>query len=147
MPPKVEIDSLTIWKMPVKNTPDPQIHFMDPVGEENQYYRCILSINGIRPTLKDRLKDRLISTEFTDGNAIHRPVFVSHEIDRDESPIDQGDVVTVEMQCIDKGVYTFFETLYNVEDALANPTSNIKGGALGYFGAYSFTSKDIEMRW
>lgn len=29
----------------------------------------------------------------------------------------------------------------------ANPTSNIKGGALGYFGAYSFTSKEIVMVW
>jgi hypothetical protein len=96
--------------------------------------------------LRDRLKDRLISTAFVDGSAIHRPVFIGYEVDRDDDPIHQGDVVTVEMQCLDKGVYTFFETLYNVEDASANPASNIKGGALGYFGAYSFTSKDIVMK-
>ena len=148
MPPRVEIDSLTVWKMPIKKTADPQVHFKDPAGEENRYYRCVLSINGVRPAaLRDRLKDRLISTAFADGDAIHRPVFIDYEVDRDDDPVHQGDMVTVEMQCLDKDVYTFFETLYNVEDALANPTGNIKGGALGYFGAYSFTSRDIIMEW
>lgn len=148
MPPRVEIDSLTVWKMPMKNTADPQIHFRDPAGEENQYYRCVLSVNGVRPAApKDRLRDRLISTAFTDGNVIRQPVFIGYEVDREDDPVRQGDTVTVEMQCLDKDVYTFFETLYNVEDALANPVSNIKGGALGYFGAYSFTSKDIVMEW
>jgi len=147
MPPRVEIDELTIWKMPVKDTADPQVHFIDPPGEENQYYRFVLSVNDVRPTLRDRLRDRLISTEFVDGSAIVQPIFISFEANRDDDPIEQGDKVTVEMQCIDKDVYKFFETLYNVEDGLANPTSNIKGGALGYFGAYSFTSKDIVMVW
>lgn len=148
MPPRVEIDSLTLWKLPVRDYPDPQVHFVDPEGEENQYYRYVLSINGTRPTLNNRLKDRLISTEFVDGNTIHQPIFVSFENDsNDDDPFKQDDVITVEMQCIDKGVYTFFDTLYDVEDAAANPTSNIKGGALGYFGAYSYTSKDIVMKW
>lgn len=148
MPPRVEIDQLTLWKMPVKDFPDPQVHFIDPLGEENQYYRFVLSINGVRPVLRDRLRDRLISTEFVDGSAIVQPIFISYEADHDdEDPVKQGDIVTVEMQCIDKGVYKFFETLYNVESGLANPTSNIRGGALGYFGAYSFTAKDIVMEW
>lgn len=148
MPPRVEIDSLTLWKMPVRDFPDPQVHFVDPKGEENQYYRYVLSINGEKPTGRFRLRDRLISTEFVDGSIIRQPIFVSYENNGiDDDPIVQRDVITVEMQCIDKGVYTFFETLHNVEDALANPTSNIKGGALGYFGAYSFTSKDLLMEW
>lgn len=148
MPPRVEIDSLTVWKLPVKDCADPQIHFVDPLGEENQYYRYVLSINDVKPVLKDRLEDRIISTEYVDGSVIRQPTFISFvNGGRDDDPIKQGDKVTVEMQCIDKDVFRFFETMYNSEDALANPVSNIKGGALGYFGAYSFTSKDIVMEW
>lgn len=147
MPPRVEINSLTLWKMPIRDFPDPQIHFIDPEGEENEYYRFILYINGVKPVQRDRLRDWVFSTEFVDGSAIDQTIFVMYEVDRDDDPIQQHDVVTVEMQCLDKGVYKFFETLYNVEDALANPTTNIKGGALGYFGAYSFTSESIEIVW
>lgn len=147
MPPRVEIDSLTLWKLPVKDIPDPQIHFVDPAGDENQYYRFVLSINGTRPVLNDRLEDWLISTEFVDGSIIRQPIFISFEDDRDDDPIKSGDEVTVEMQCIDKGVYSFFNTLSNIVSATANPTSNIQGGALGYFGTYSHTSKSIVIEW
>ena len=148
MPPRVKIDSLTVWKMPIMDYACPQVHFMDPQGTENQYYRYVLYINHEKPLLKDRLEDRLISTEFSDGIKISHPIFIRYVNDgRDDDPIVQGDVVTVEMQCIDKGVYKYFDTLYNIDEGLANPTSNIKGGALGYFGAYSYTSADLEMRW
>ncbi|NDV82412.1 DUF4249 domain-containing protein [Bacteroides sp. 51] len=148
MPPRVEIESLTVWKMPIMDYAVPQVHFMDPVGKENEYYRYVLYINHEKPLLKDRLEDRLMSTEFSDGVKISHPIFIRYvNGGRDDDPIEQGDVVTVEMQCIDRGVYKYFDTLYNIDEGLANPTSNIKGGALGYFGAYSYTSADLEMRW
>lgn len=148
MPPRVEIESLTVWKAPIMDYAVPQIHFMDPVGKENEYYRCTLYIDHEKPLLKDRLEDQLISTEFVDGTRISQPIFIRYvNSGRDDDPIEKGDLVTVELQCIDKGVYKFFDTLYNIEEGLANPTSNIKGGALGYFGAYSFTSADIVMEW
>lgn len=148
MPPRVEIESLTVWKAPIMDYAVPQVHFMDPLGEENEYYRFTLYINDVKPLLKDRLEDRILSTEFVDGTQIRQPIFISYvNSGRDDDPINQNDKVTVEMQCIDKGVYKFFETLYNIEEGLANPTSNIKGGALGYFGAYSYTSADIVMVW
>ena len=115
MPPRVEIDSLTLWKLPVKDVPDPQVHFVDPMGEENQYYRYVLRINGVQPLLQDRLEDRLISTENVDGSVIRQPIFISYvNSGRDDDPIEQDDVVTVEMQCIDKDVYRFFDTLYRL---------------------------------
>ncbi|WP_239059537.1 DUF4249 domain-containing protein [Bacteroides sp. 224] len=143
MPPRVEIDSLTQWKFPIHDYPFPQIHFKDPIGKENEYYRLIIGINDEYP----RLREPLISTEFMDGSMVHLPVFVSYEDGRDEDAIKKGDKITVEMRCIDKGTYTFFYTRDNMENALANPTSNISGGALGYFGAYSYTSKEIVMEW
>lgn len=148
MPPRVTIDSLTVWKMPIMDYAIPQVHFVDPLGEENEYYRFVLHKNDAEPTADDRLEDRIMSTEFVDGDVIRQPLFVRFVSDgRDDDPVAQGDKITVEMQCIDKGVYTFLHTLNNVDHGLANPTSNIKGGALGYFGAYSFTSADVVMRW
>lgn len=146
MPPLVELDALTLYKLPVKDYPDPMVHFVDPVGEENQYYRYVISVNGVRPT-EGRLEDRLISTEFMDGSMVSFPIFVNYEDHRDKDPYEKGDMITVEMQCLDKGTYTFFETLGRLEQSLANPTSNIEGGALGYFGAYSFSKKDIVAEW
>lgn len=148
MPPRVVIDSLTMWEMPVKDFPYPMVHFADPLGEENQYYRFVMSINGVRPTGADRIKDDVFSSEFVDGNVIRMPLFVSYEASRDDDdPIAQGDVVGVEMQSIDKGPYKFFDTLYNINWGLANPTGNITGGVLGCFSAYSFDTMDIVMEW
>ena len=145
LPPTVKLDSLTQYQFPVMDYPDPMVHFKDPVGKENQYYRFVMKING---ETRD-LRERLISTEFMDGNYVHTPVFVRYEDydDDDDDPIQQGDVVTVEMRCIDEATHKFFSTLSAIDDALANPTTNIKGGALGYFGAYSYSSLDIKMEW
>ena len=143
MPAVVEIDSLTQWKFPLLDFEEPMLHFNDPLGEENQYYRIVIGLNGEWPNFRKRL----ISTEFMDGNVIHQPIFIRLEGDNEEDPIASGDLITIEMQCMDKGTFTFFDTLDRVEDSLANPTSNIAGGALGYFGAYSFARKDILMEW
>ncbi len=144
MPPAVAIDSLTLWKFSMVDYWEPMAHFRDPAGAENQYYRFVVAINGEYP----RLKQRLLSTEFTDGAVIHQPMYVRYEEDsEDEDPIKNGDVLLVEMRCLDKGTYTFLETMDRASDALANPTNNITGGALGYFGAYSYSQMSIVAKW
>ena len=57
------------------------------------------------------------------------------------------DRIEVEFQCIDKGAYTFFYTLSRIEDSKTNPTSNIKGGALGYFSASTVDKMTITAEW
>lgn len=143
MPPRVEIDSITAWWFSLIDYPNPMVHYVDPPGEENQYYRFVVTVNNSWTNLKKRL----ISTEFVDGNIIRQTIFLSYDYDNDDDPIENGDMVTLEMQCLDKGVYTYFDTLSMIESTLANPTSNIAGGALGYFGAYSYTRKSIVMSW
>ncbi len=60
---------------------------------------------------------------------------------------DVGDTVVVEMQNVDEANYDYFYTLSNAQSdnpfsaTPANPVTNIKGGALGYFGCYL---KDIK---
>jgi hypothetical protein len=51
------------------------------------------------------------------------------------------------MESVDSGVYTYLRTLQqtiNQNSATpANPLSNITGGALGYFSAYSYSSQTV----
>lgn len=143
MPPRVEMDSITQWWFPLLDYPEPMVHFVDPPGEENQYYRFVVSINGKWPNLEKRL----ISTEFVDGNNISQVIFLRYDDGNDDEPISNGNLLTLEMRCLDKGTYTFFNTLDMIDSSLANPTSNITGGALGYFGAYSYTQSTVSMRW
>lgn len=143
LPPAVAIDSLTLWTFPIFDYPYPMVHFTDPQGEENQYYRFVISINGEYP----QLREQLFSSEFMDGSVVHNSLFVQYNDDRSADPVNQGDVIGIEMRCLDKGTYKFFETWSRMEESLANPTSNITGGALGYFGAYSFSSMGIVATW
>jgi hypothetical protein len=61
--------------------------------------------------------------------------------------IEKGDTIFVEVQYIDEGAYHFFSTLAMMGMSRANPDSNIEGGALGYFGAYSFNQATIIADW
>lgn len=143
MPPLVKLDSLSMYKIPIMEYAFPMIHFTDPKGKVNEYYRCMVFINGKQ--LPD-VNEFAMSTEFMDGSPIHQflPV-VTHNDDVD--PIQKGDDIRIEFQCIDKGAYTFFNTLSRIDETLNNPTSNIKGGALGYFSACTIDTMKIKADW
>jgi hypothetical protein len=74
------------------------------------------------------------------------PVF-RREGGSNDDPIKQGDEITVELQYLDEKLYTFFQTLDEVNNNTANPVTNIKGGALGYFGAFASEQKMITAEW
>jgi hypothetical protein len=64
-----------------------------------------------------------------------------------------GDKVTLEMRCIDKPIYDYFYSLNSVEGngpgggtIPANPVTNIKGGALGYFSAHTVQKMTVEVK-
>ncbi len=143
MPPLVKIDSLSMYRAPIMNYAVPIVHFTDPKGETNQYYRCLIFINGKQ--LPD-LDEQAFSAQFMDGSPIHQflPIFTN---DQDVDPIKQGDDILIEFQCIDKGAYDFFYTLRRVEDSSTNPTSNITGGALGCFYASTVDEMSITAEW
>lgn len=143
MPPLVKLDSLSMYKALIMDYAVPMIHFTDPKGETNQYYRCLVFINGKQ--LPD-VNELVLSAEFMDGSPIHQflPIFTH---DDDVDPIEKGDEILIEFQCIDKDAYTFFYTLSRIEDSKTNPTSNIKGGALGYFCASTVDEMTIIADW
>ena len=139
MPYAVQIEDLSMFHLQLMGS-FPIIRFNDPPGIEN-YYRAILYING------KRMPDMAVmDDEDTDGkmNSSFIPFDSQYNNGND---IAKGDIVFVEMQCLDKGAYTYFETLRRINMSLTNPTSNITGGALGYFSTYISSSKEIIADW
>lgn len=143
MPPLVKLDSLTMTKIPIMKYGIPIIHFTDPQGEENQYYRCLVYVNGEQ---LPGMTELALSTEFQDGSPIHQFLPVRWN-NNDVDPIHQGDDILIEFQCLDKGAFLFFKTLMDIENSLANPTTNIKGGALGYFSACTVDQMSMVAEW
>lgn len=143
MPPLVTLDSVTMYRAPIMDFAVPMVHFKDPKGEINQYYRALLFINGKQ---HPEMNEFVLSAEFMDGDVFHQ-FLPSFTYDDDEDPIKKGDELTIELQCIDKGAYKFFDTLSKIEDALVNPVSNISNGALGYFCACTADRLTIIADW
>jgi hypothetical protein len=118
----------------------PKISYDDPAGIAN-YYRAILYINGKRMPNMEIMDDK-----DTDGKTNSSLVLFDLDYNNGKE-IEKGDRVLIEMQCLDKGTYTYFETLNRINTSLANPASNITGGALGYFGVYTSDRKEIIADW
>jgi hypothetical protein len=67
--------------------------------------------------------------------------------------IVEGDNVTIQMECIDKPIYDYFFSLASLAGngpgggtVPANPVTNIKGGALGYFSAHTVQKMTVEVK-
>lgn len=107
--------------------------FTDPKGEVN-FYRLRQWINGVLVKGSWARND-----EAADGRVFDTPFYYDTSDEAGNPLIKDGDEVTVELQCVDKGVYDYFRTLSETIEqeaaAPANPLSNISGGALGYFNA------------
>jgi hypothetical protein len=60
-----------------------------------------------------------------------------------------GDVLEIEMQCIDEFVYEYFNSFANTQGSSAtpaNPYTNIIGSELGYFNAHTSEGKEKLIR-
>jgi hypothetical protein len=106
--------------------------FIDPAALGNSY-RFIQIRNG------ELDKSIIIANDnIGNGKPNSRPIF-SQNFD-----IKLGDTITVEMRCIDVPVYDYFFSLNAIQGngpgggtTPTNPVSNISGGALGYFSAFT----------
>jgi hypothetical protein len=117
------------------------VHYTDSKGIVNQY-KFILYVNGVQ------VKRVFVNNDdFTDGN------IVTFDLIQDDIDIYPGDKVTVEMQCIDKAVYTYWFTLmqqgFNGPGGgvtPSDPPNNITPQTLGYFSAQTTQSKTITVQ-
>ncbi|MGO4708694.1 DUF4249 domain-containing protein [Chryseobacterium sp. 2TAF14] len=120
--------------------------FTDPADLGNRYLFSY-TINS---------KPKQYFSEFSDnvnnGTANQRPLILPND-DGDEPTavkVVAGDIINVEMRCIDQNVYTFYSALLQLSGGgpgggitPANPPSNISNGALGYFSAHSVRKRSI----
>lgn len=118
------------------------IEYKDPPGR-GQYYRFVQYLNGRKET-----EIFVQNDEYTDGRNVTNKLFYFPDDDEDNRKIKSGDQVRIEMFCTDANVYKYWYSLYRSatgesQATPANPVSNMKGGALGYFSAQTSQVKTM----
>ncbi|MFN0256108.1 DUF4249 domain-containing protein [Pedobacter ureilyticus] len=120
------------------------VKYTDPIGVKN-FYRFIEYKNDVYTKSIMATND-----EFTDGKTVNQTIF-PYEFD-DESKLKKGDRIKLEFLTIDEPVYKYWFSVDNGAQgggdsaAPANPVSNIKGGAIGYFSAHTIQSKEYTVK-
>ncbi len=151
IPRKVSLDSIEMRAQSLfGNTSYGTVpKFIDPKGIGDNY-RFILSVNG---KLKNDIA--IINDELVDGTPNGRTIFRGAQSDDTKDGfLKVGDTIQLEMQCIDKSVYDYFNTLNSGGGGgpgggttPANPITNIKGGGvLGYFSAHTKQIKSVVIK-
>ena len=144
MPQPVVLDTLYISPGPFGQFKFASIGYTDPRGIKNGY-RFVQYVNGV--------KDPRIfweNDEFTDGEPVVTQLDTGIDKKGDPRNINSGDEVTIEMLCLDEAIYKYWYSLRSgggdgsgSTAAPANPLTNIKGGALGYFSAHTIHRKIV----
>jgi hypothetical protein len=116
------------------------LDYQDPVNVKN-YYRFILTLNDV-------VKETIYASDDQYYDGKRGSAYINYF--NGEETIEAKDSVGIEMQCIDANVYNFFftlnQTISQSAAAPTNPVSNISGGALGYFSAYTVQRKRIQIQ-
>ncbi|MFK7924310.1 MAG: DUF4249 domain-containing protein [Bacteroidia bacterium] len=116
-----------------------QVHLQDPAGEEN-FLRFVVWLNG-QPYPNIFIYNDALS----DGVATIAPLSIPG--------LKSGDVLSIQALSLDRSGYDYFNTLSSIVGASfgpagqsaapANPSSNIEGNAVGYFGAHAVSSISV----
>jgi hypothetical protein len=144
MPVQVALDSVTAKDDDFNNSKHKKeltVHYKDPAGIQNQY-RFVVTVNGVQIKRVFTFDDR-----FTDGRNTQQKIM------QDNVDIYAGDTVKVEMQCIDKPIFTYWDTLMSQVESgpggsvtPSNPPTNITPYTLGYFSAHTSQIKTIVIK-
>lgn len=138
MPTVVKLDDIYAYELNLFDGPRLYTHirYTDPKDVKN-FYRFLEYKNNVYTK-----SIMVASDEFTDGKQINRTIF-PYKFD-DESRLRKGDKIKLEFLTIDEPIYNYW---FSVKDgaqrasdsaAPANPVTNIKGGAVGYFSAHTY---------
>jgi len=141
MPAPVHLDSISFVQnldLNNKSAINAVVNFQDPPGLGN-YYQFTEFVNNIQVPDIFVFDDRL-----SDGKYIRNTLY------NDTARLHVNDTVLVKMYCVDKNIYNYFFTLFEISGnnsfqsaSPANPVSNISNGALGYFSAHTISVKQI----
>lgn len=146
MPPKINLDTLFITDELLfgETRKLANIAYKDPPGK-GQCYRYVQYVNDkkTKPIFTN-------NDDYIDGKYVETKLW--YIVDEDENPeeeIKSGDTVRIDLLCIDNAVYKYWYSVFqsatgNSQSASpANPVTNIKGGALGYFSAHTTQSRTV----
>jgi len=149
IPTRVFLDSITTKNSLVNTSKHKKVltvYYQDPKGLGNQY-RFIIWIKGVQVKTVYAYND-----DFNDGRYVALDLRV-RDADDSDFGIYAGDTVTVEMQCIDKPMYTYWYSLQQQGSnnpgggvTPADPPTNFSPVVLGYFSAYTTQSKTIVVK-
>jgi hypothetical protein len=160
MPEFIPLDSIYLGSMSVTHPLGPPwmlfVAFQDPVGPN--YYGAGLHINQFNYswTLAQYFINNFNSS-VEDGRYIKFPVYyIEDELEfrnsDDKLPLKPGDTLTLALNNMSQGYYDFVKAAKQEIDGggsplfagpPANVPSNISNGALGVFGAYTISRKQI----
>jgi hypothetical protein len=141
LPNYVSFDSLIVTKSSAPGFPGAQdndlfyqvrVKYNDPADEVN-FYRFVEIRND------EIINSYVFDDKLNNGEEVTVPL-----IDFSRELVD-GDVLKIEMQCIDESVYEYFNSFGNTQSGSstpANPYSNIVGSELGYFSAHTSETKE-----
>ena len=111
------------------------VYFQDPSDQANQY-RFVMYVNHVQVKSIFAFDDQFINGKYA-----------NLDLQQNDIDIYPKDTVTVEMQCIDRPVYTYWFTLAQQQAnnpggavAPANPPTNFAPATLGYFSAHTTQS-------
>ncbi|WP_419701213.1 DUF4249 domain-containing protein [Mucilaginibacter sp. NFX135] len=144
IPVQVALDNVRAFKdnfSTDENKKKITVYYTDPKGLGNQY-NFLLYVNDVQVKRVFANND-----DFTDGNK------VAFDLAQDDISIYAGDKVTVEMQSVDKTMYTYWYTLMQQGFkgpiggvTPSNPPNNITPEVLGYFSAHTIQTKTITVK-
>ncbi|MCY1661603.1 DUF4249 domain-containing protein [Chryseobacterium sp. SL1] len=117
--------------------------FTDPATLGNRYL-FVYTVNSNPKKFFSEFSDNV-----NNGLPNQRPLLLPNDdSNANDIKVVAGDVIHVEMQCIDDKVYTYYSALLQLSGSgpgggitPANPPSNISNGALGYFSAHTVRTR------
>lgn len=140
MPQPVSFDSIKIERFTFGGETERNIIpvYTDPVVKGNNY-RFVLSVNN-----------KLINQHFVQNDEVTNGIVNTIRLETDDNlvTLESGDLVTLQMQCIDNKAALYYRTLAFMGDSGPgggttpnNPPTNISNGALGVFSAHTMQEK------
>lgn len=145
MPAKINMDSLYITEDYLfgEIRKSANVDYIDPIGK-GQSFRFIIYQNGVK-SKSIYIQD----DEYSDGKD---QVVRLRSPGEEEEEMKTGDIIKVEMLAIDPSVFKYWNSFLSggasgssSTASPANPTSNISGGALGYFSVHNVQSKTVTV--
>lgn len=130
----VEIDSISIGRSAFSGNPTIRIHFTDPANVRN-YYRYLRVLNGNKTRRFEIVDDNLRNGQSTF-------VTLSSGVQR----LLPNDTIIGYLHSIDFATFEYYRTFNQINETgptatPGNPIGNISNGAIGFFAAFSITSK------